>query len=92
MIGPVATKSAFAHTLKPTRIKLKTFLLFRRPVLKDWAFVVFLAFLALNLYVFIFLNNRVPELAKGIENLFTDFNIFKLTWYTYLYFLQQHSN
>ena len=55
--------------------------------MKDWAFVVFLAFLSINIYVFVFLNNQVPELAKGIENLFTDFNIFKLTWYTYLYFL-----
>ncbi len=69
------------------KLKLKTFLLFRRPVMKDWAFVVFLAFLAINIYVFVFLNNQVPELAKGIENLFTDFNIFKLTWYAYLYFL-----
>ena len=69
------------------KIKLKTFLLFRRPVMKDWAFVVFLAFLAINIYVFVFLNNQVPELAKGIENLFADFNIFKLTWYAYLYFL-----
>lgn len=55
--------------------------------MKDWAFVVFLAFLAINIYVFVFLNNQIPELAKGIENLFTDFNIFKLTWYAYLYFL-----
>lgn len=65
----------------------QTFLLFRLPLKKDWAFLLYLAFLSFNIFAFLFLSNRVPQLAIGVELLFRDFNIFKLLWSTYFYFL-----
>lgn len=65
----------------------ESLLLFRLPATKDWAFWLFVLFLSINIFIYVTLGSTVQGSAVDELSIFKGFNLLKLVWYTYLYFL-----